>query len=62
VEKPDGKGPLRRLRFRWTDNIEMDFREIGLGGIDWINEGPATGSCEHDNEHSASLTFWEILE
>jgi hypothetical protein len=34
--KPDGKIPLGRLRRRWNDNIEMDFQEVGWGGIDWI--------------------------
>jgi hypothetical protein len=24
-------------RSRWVDNIKMDLREIGWGGIDWIN-------------------------
>jgi hypothetical protein len=36
VGKPEGKRPLGRLRCRWTDNIQMDLREIGLGGTDWI--------------------------
>jgi hypothetical protein len=22
---------------QWEDNIKMDLREIGSGGIDWIN-------------------------
>jgi hypothetical protein len=22
---------------RWVDNIEMDLREIGCGGMDWID-------------------------
>jgi hypothetical protein len=22
---------------QWEDNIEMDFREIGWGGSDWIH-------------------------
>jgi hypothetical protein len=35
--KPEGKRPLRRPRRRWEDDIEMDLREIGWGGIDWIN-------------------------
>jgi hypothetical protein len=37
VGKPDGKRPLGRPRRRWEDNIKMDFREIGRGGMDWIN-------------------------
>ena len=34
--KPEGKGPLGRLRRRWEDNIKMDLQEVGCGGIDWI--------------------------
>jgi hypothetical protein len=36
VEKPEGKRPLARPRHRWEDGIRMDLREIGLGGVDWI--------------------------
>jgi hypothetical protein len=36
VGKPERKRPLR-LRRRWVDNIRMDFREIGWGGMDWID-------------------------
>jgi hypothetical protein len=25
---PEGRKPLRRGRYSWTDNTEMDFREI----------------------------------
>jgi hypothetical protein len=37
VGKPDGKRPLGKPRRRWEDNIRMDLREIGWGGMDWIN-------------------------
>jgi hypothetical protein len=37
VEKPEGKRPLGRPRHRWEDNIKMDLREIGWGGMDWID-------------------------
>jgi hypothetical protein len=37
VGKPEGKRPLGRSRRRWEDNIKMDLREIGLGGMDWID-------------------------
>jgi hypothetical protein len=37
VGKPEGKRPLGRLRRRWEDNIRMDLREIGWGGMDWID-------------------------
>jgi hypothetical protein len=33
VEKPEGKRP----RCRWEDNTEMDLRERGWGGMDWID-------------------------
>jgi hypothetical protein len=37
VGNPDGKRPLGRPRRRWVDNIEMDLREIGWDGMDWIH-------------------------
>jgi hypothetical protein len=36
VGRPEGKRPLGRPRHRWEDNITMDFREIGIGGANWI--------------------------
>jgi hypothetical protein len=36
VGKPEGKRPLGRTR-RWEDSIKMDLREIGWGGMDWID-------------------------
>jgi len=36
VENPEGKGPLKRHRCRWEDNIKMDLQEVGCGGMDWI--------------------------
>jgi hypothetical protein len=29
--------PLGRPRRRWVDNIKMNLREIGWGGMDWID-------------------------
>jgi hypothetical protein len=37
VGKPEGKRPLGRPRRRWKDNIRMDLREIGWGGMEWID-------------------------
>jgi hypothetical protein len=37
VGKLEGKKPLGRPRRRWGDNIKMDLREIGWGGMDWID-------------------------
>jgi hypothetical protein len=36
VGKPEGKRPLERPRRRWEDGIKMDLREIGWGGVEWI--------------------------
>jgi hypothetical protein len=36
VGKPKGKRPLGRPRHRWEDGIRMVLREIGLGGVDWV--------------------------
>jgi hypothetical protein len=35
--KPEGKRALRRPRRRWVYNNKMDLREIGWGGMDWID-------------------------
>jgi hypothetical protein len=33
----DIRRPLRRPRRRWEDNIKLDLREIGWGGMNWID-------------------------
>jgi hypothetical protein len=35
--KPEGKRRLGRPRQKWVDNIQMDLREIGSGGMDSID-------------------------
>jgi hypothetical protein len=37
VEKSEGKRPLERPRRGWEDNIKMDVKEIGRGGMDLID-------------------------
>jgi hypothetical protein len=37
VGKPEGKRPLGRPRSRWKDDIKMGLREIGWGGMGWID-------------------------
>jgi hypothetical protein len=37
VGKPEGKRPLGRPRRRRENNIQIDLREIGWGGMDWIH-------------------------
>jgi hypothetical protein len=36
VGKPERKGPLRRPRRKWADNIKMYLRDM-MGGMDWID-------------------------
>ena len=36
VGKPGGKRPLGRPRPKWEDNIKIELREVGCGGMDWI--------------------------
>jgi hypothetical protein len=37
---------------------------MGWYGLDWLGsgQGPVEGSCEHGNEPSGSIKFWEVLE
>jgi hypothetical protein len=37
VGKTERKSPLGRPRCRWVDNIKIDPREMGWGGMDWID-------------------------
>jgi hypothetical protein len=37
VGKPEGRRPLGRPRSRWEDNIKIDIRDVGWGGMDWSN-------------------------
>jgi hypothetical protein len=37
VGKPEGKRPFGRPRYRRVDNIKMDLRAIGWGGMKWID-------------------------
>jgi hypothetical protein len=36
VGKPEGKRSLGRPRRRLVDNVKVDLREIGRGGMEWI--------------------------
>jgi hypothetical protein len=33
----EGKRPLGRPRHGWVDNIKMDLRDTGWGGMGWID-------------------------
>jgi hypothetical protein len=54
--KPEEKRPLGRPKRRWVDNIKMLLREIGCGGMDWID-------LTHDRDQWRALVntvmnFW----
>jgi hypothetical protein len=36
VGKPEEKGPLRRRKGKWEDNIPKYFNELRWEGVDWI--------------------------
>ena len=36
VRKPEGKRQVGRSRHRWEDNINMYLKEVGSGGMNWI--------------------------
>jgi hypothetical protein len=65
VRKPEGKRSLRRLRSSWVDNIKMDLREIGLGGMDWTDLAQNRNQWRvlvNGDEPSGSIKCWEVLE
>jgi hypothetical protein len=51
--KPEGRRPHGRPRLRWEDDIKMDLKEVGCGGMD---------SCERGNKPSGSIKCGEFLE
>jgi hypothetical protein len=45
-----------------VDNTKTDLREIGWDGMGWIDLAQDRDQCEHRNEPSGSIKFWEVLE
>jgi hypothetical protein len=58
VAKSVEKKPLGRPRRRWEDGIRIDLKEIGCGGVDWIqmaqNMDLLASFCEFSDESSGS--------
>jgi hypothetical protein len=55
---------LGRLRYRWEDNIKIDFREMGWGiwtGFMWLRMQTSV-SHEHSSVPYGSINWWEFLE
>jgi hypothetical protein len=42
VGKPEGKRSLGSPRRRWVNNTKIYLREIGFGGMGWIDLGQGT--------------------
>jgi hypothetical protein len=56
VGKPEGKRPLGRPKHKCVDNIKMDLREIGWGGMDWIDL--AQDRDQRRALVNMTMTFW----
>jgi hypothetical protein len=50
VSKPEIKRPLGRPRLRWEDNIKMGLKEVGCGGMDWMD-------LAHDGDRWRELVY-----
>jgi hypothetical protein len=47
VGKHEEKRPLGKPRRRWEDNIKMDVKEVGWGGMDSIDLAQDRDGCGH---------------
>jgi len=60
---PERNRPLWRPRYRWEDNIKMDFQEVGCGDMEWIDlaqdMGQVAGTCKCGNEFPCSVKCGE---
>ena len=65
VGKPEGKRPLGRPSRRWEDITKMVIREVGWGGMHWIDlaqEPQVADSSERGDEPLGSTKCGEFLE
>jgi hypothetical protein len=62
VANPEGKRPLGRPKPRWEDNIQMNFRETGGGGMAYTNLAQDRDEWKTVIKLGVSSKFWEILE
>jgi predicted small integral membrane protein len=37
VGKPEGRRPLLKTQHSWEDNLKINLKEMGWGGMDWID-------------------------
>jgi hypothetical protein len=43
--QPEGRKPLGKHRCRWGDSIKLDLRDVGGGGIHWIDLAQDRDRC-----------------
>jgi len=64
VEKPEGKRPLERPRYKWVIILRWIFRKWdgGMGCIYLAQDRDrGLGTCECGNEHSGSIKHGNFL-
>jgi hypothetical protein len=63
VGKPEGRRPLGRSGRRWEDNIKIDLREIGYGGMDWngLTQGTDLWRALVNTASQEGLSSMELL-
>jgi hypothetical protein len=55
VEKPGRKRPVGKLKRRREDNIKMDLREVGWGGMDLMMDTEIVFETSNNNSISIRL-------
>jgi hypothetical protein len=54
-----GKRPVGRPRRRWEYNTKVNFRDIGWGGMEWVDLAQDKDQwSEHGNEPLSSIKYW----
>jgi hypothetical protein len=64
VEKPRQKSPVGRFICKWADNIETDFKQIGVQmwtRFNWLETETNGGHLEQGNEPPSYITAYSFL-
>jgi hypothetical protein len=38
VRKPEWEGPFWKPRCRWNNDDEMNLKQLGFGGVEWVHK------------------------